>query len=68
MRRLALLALIVLAIAGCSSKGFDREHSTFTPETLHEFDEFPLYWLGDRFESGIWSHCSVRTRSRDRSA
>ncbi len=59
MRRLWLLALVPLLAAGCSfsrdelvppGEGFDTAHSTFTPETLRSFDEFPLYWLGEKFE------------------
>ena len=51
MRRLWLLLLSPLALCGCEyDEGFDFAHSSFTPETVQEFDEFPLYWLGAKFE------------------
>ena len=48
-------ALVVSALAGCtseggSSAGFDRERSTFTPESIRSYFASPLYWLGTRFE------------------
>jgi hypothetical protein len=58
MRRVAPLAALPL-LTGCAAPlvarddeagSFDRAHSTMTPAAVHRFGEFPLYWLGDRFE------------------
>jgi hypothetical protein len=35
---------------GGSRAGFDRKHSSFTPETIQSFSASPLYWLGTRFK------------------
>jgi hypothetical protein len=58
MRRVAPLAALPLP-AGCGlpyatrddeAGSFDREHSTMTAAGVRRFGEFPLYWLGERFE------------------
>jgi hypothetical protein len=60
--------LAVSALSGCgangdSRAGFDRKHSTFTPETIRSYSGSPLYWLGTRFER--WDLSAILGPSRD---
>jgi hypothetical protein len=59
--------LAVSALSGCGGHGgsrteFDREHSSFTPETIRSYSASPLYWLGTRFER--WDLSAILGPSR----
>jgi hypothetical protein len=57
-----------MALSGCTSgqssspPGFEREHSTFTPESVSRYSASPLYWLGTRFER--WELSTILGPSR----
>jgi hypothetical protein len=59
--------LAVSALSGCGAHGgsrteFDRQHSSFTPETIRSYSASPLYWLGTRFED--WDLSAILGPSR----
>jgi hypothetical protein len=59
--------LAVSALSGCgahrgSRTEFDRQHSSFTPETIRSYSASPLYWLGMRFEH--WDLSAILGLSR----
>jgi hypothetical protein len=59
--------LAVSALSGCgahegSRTEFDRQHSSFTPETIRSYSASPLYWLGTRFER--WDLSAILGPSR----
>jgi hypothetical protein len=66
--RLSLATILaVSALYGCgahggSRTGFDRKHSSFTPETIRSYSASPLYWLGTRFEH--WDLSAILGPSR----
>ena len=53
----SLAVVLVLAMAGCSSP-FGEEEVDLTE--VRAFDEYPLYWVGERFEEWDLSYAEIR--------
>lgn len=48
-----LVVAVSVPVVGCAvgkeADGFDRSGSDFTPTSIQDFGEFPVYWLGEQF-------------------